>query len=81
MGWFTKKPAAAPQDPRNAEYETLTPQQKQRVDAVVEKVRKAGKRVNEQHGPADYYGYPHASGGTSWGIDDPINIKRGVEPK
>jgi predicted transglutaminase-like cysteine proteinase len=81
MGWFRKKPAAARQDPRNAEYETLAPQQKQRVDAVVDKVREAGKQVNEQHGGADYYAYPHASGGTSWGIDDPINIKRGVKPK
>lgn len=81
MGWFTRKQPARESDPRNEEYKTLSGDQKRHVDAVVDKTRKAGKQVTEQHGSAQYYAYPHGSGGTSWGIDDPINVKRGVKPK
>ena len=81
MGWFTKKPTAPSDDPLNEEYRTLNCDQKRHVDAVVDTVRKTGKSAEAQHGGAQYYGYPHASGGTSWGIDDPINIKRGVKPR
>ena len=83
MGWFTKtKPAA--DDALNAEYRTLSAEQKRMVDAVIAQVRQTGKSVRTDYNGADYYGYPHGSGGVAWGIDGGqfgLNIKRGVEPK
>lgn len=62
----------------NDEYFTLDQVDKARVDAVVADAKRAGKRTNTTYGTRDYYAYPHPGGGYSWGIDDPINIKRGV---
>ena len=80
MGWFTReKPASAPQDPLNEEYATLSREQKPRVDVAIAEVERTGRLASATHGSAEYYAFPHASGGTSLGIDDPINIKRGVK--
>lgn len=81
MGWFTKKQPAA-DDPLNAEYRTLAPDQKRMVDDVIAQVRQTGKSVRTDYNGSDFYAYPYGSGGAAWGIDGGqfgFNIKRGVE--
>jgi hypothetical protein len=65
----------------NNEYFTLTREQKRQVDAVIAESRDTNGTAKRTVGGAEFYAYPHASGGTAWGIDDPINIKRGVMPR
>lgn len=63
----------------NDEYFTLDAIDKARVDAVIADARRARKRTSTAYGRRDYYAYPHPGGGYAWGIDDPYNIKRGIE--
>jgi hypothetical protein len=68
----------------NAEYYTLEPLDKARVDAVIEDAKRVGKMTNTHYGKVEYYAYPHASGGTAWGINGGkhgFNVKRGVMPR
>jgi hypothetical protein len=65
----------------NDEYLTLTREEKRHVDAVIAESRHTKSTARREVGTAQYYAYPHGSDGTAWGIDDPINIKRGVMPR
>ncbi len=82
MGWFTKKPSA--DEALNAEYKTLSPDQRAKVDAVAQEAKRAGAITRKMDGATEYYAYPYPGGGTSWGINggaDGFNTKRGVKPK
>jgi hypothetical protein len=76
--WGRSKRPAAP-DLRNEDYGTLTGDEKRRVDAAIDEVKRTGKPASHAHGGDEFYAYPHASGGTSWGINAPLNTKRGVK--
>ncbi len=63
----------------NDEYRTLSRVDKARVDAVIADAKRSGAQASTTYGTRQYYAYPHPGGGYSWGIDDPINVKRGVK--
>jgi hypothetical protein len=71
-----KRPVAASM---NEEYGTLDHEARRRVDAAIDEVKRTGKPATHPHGAGEVYAYPHASGGTSWGINAPLNTKRGVK--
>ncbi len=70
-------------NPLNAEYHTLSRDQKAKVDAVAADAKRNRASSSTNAGGNEYYAYPHANGGTAWGINSGAtgaNIKRGVKP-
>lgn len=64
----------------NSEWNTLTPEQRTAVQAVIKEVRKTGERAAQKITGGDVYAYPHRDG-IAWGVNagrDGINSARGI---